>query len=168
MKCLFLLNLILFINTQTDINIKKNDLKCTNDRECGKGKCESGVCKCENGYTTFPEDSRDVCNYEQYTQKKAFLFELFFGFGAGNFYAGRTTHGALKLVSFIFGIYIICLFPISAKFISQKLNSECVVIFISCFYYICSLGLAFWFIYDLVQFGMNSYLDGNGVGLHPW
>lgn len=165
---ILLITLLITLSIQTG-NFTQTDQKCNTDTDCGtKGKCVTGLCQCFPGYATYPPNSKEVCNYEKFNQKTAFLYELFFGFGAGNFYSGRNTHAALKLVSFIFGIYIICLFPITAKFISQKLDSECVVITVSCFYYFCSLGLAFWFVYDLVQFGMNNYMDGNGMPLEPW
>jgi hypothetical protein len=163
------INLIILITSQINED-RLTNFPCAKDLDCGslnRGQCVQGYCQCNEGYTTFPLESRDVCNYEKSTQKRAFLYELFFIVG-GNFYAARNTHAALKLVAFIFGIYIICLMPISLKFISQKLESECVVISVACFYYFCALGLAFWFVYDLVQFGMNNYVDGNGVQLEPW
>jgi TM2 domain-containing membrane protein YozV len=101
-------------------------------------------------------------------QLVAFLCELFLGFGAGHFYSERYSFAILKLFAFLFGIYIICLFPLSAKCISDRCDNDYLVITVSCFYYLCAVGLAFWFIYDLVQFGQNNYYDGNNVQLLPW
>jgi len=150
--------------------ICKDNSSCSFHGECNQLKND---CICEKGYTTFinsTDPSQDIkkCNYERKQQLKAFLFELFLGFGAGHFYTERYTVAGLKLSAFIFGIFIICLFPITAKFLSEKLESDCLVLTVSCFYYLCSIGLAFWFIYDLVMFGMNRYKDGNDIDLLSW
>jgi TM2 domain-containing membrane protein YozV len=138
---------------------------CSNHGICNQNKTD---CICEAGYTTFPLEQIPLCNYVQKKQLVAFLCELFLGFGAGHFYTERYTHAGLKLAAFLFGIYVICLFPLSAKYINDRCENDMLVIAISCFYYCCALGLAFWFIYDLVQFGSNNYLDGNKIPLLPW
>lgn len=149
---------------------ENSTISCSGHGECTPDKLN---CMCESGFTTFPDPKDQIennqrCNYEKKKQLKAFLFELFLGFGAGHFYTERYTMAGLKLGAFIFGIFIICLFPITAKFLSEKLESDCLVLSVSCFYYLCSVGLAFWFIYDLVMFGMNKYNDGNGIQLQSW
>jgi hypothetical protein len=141
---------------------------CTTDSDCLHGSCQAGVCVCEKYFITNPPDSYPQCNYELKKQMTAFLYELFLGFGAGHFYCERSLIAALKLVSFIFGILVICLFPITAKYISERTDSDTMVIVVSCFYYICALGLAFWFTYDLVMFGLNKYKDGYGFDLISW
>ena len=145
-------------------------LSCSGHGECNQAKTD---CVCESGYTFFEDPKEQAkdnqrCNYERKKQLKAFLFELFLGFGAGHFYTERYTKASLKLSAFIFGIFIICMFPITAKFLSEKLESDCLVLSVSCFYYLCSIGLAFWFIYGLVMFGMNKNLDGNQIQLQSW
>ena len=142
-----------------------NITSCSNHGTCNNGKDN---CICEAGFTTYPVEAVPQCNYAQKKQLVAFLCELFLGFGAGHFYSERYTFAGLKLAAFLFGIYIICLFPLSAKCINDRCDSDYLVIAVSCFYYCCAVGLAFWFIYDLVQFGSNSYLDGSGVALLPW
>ncbi len=146
--------------------------KCIDDEtSCsGHGKCNDSktMCICTFGFNTYPIDSPQQCNYQQKKQLVAFLCELFLGFGAGHFYSERYNFAVFKLCAFLFGIYIICLFPLSAKFISDKCDNDYLVITVSCFYYLCAVGLAFWFIYDLVQFGQNKYNDGNNVQLLPW
>jgi hypothetical protein len=136
----------------------------------GHGKCnvQKTNCVCNTGFTTFPATNIQECNYQQKRQLVAFLCELFLGFGAGHFYSERYTFAGLKLAAFLFGIYIICLFPLSAKCINDRCDNDYLVITVSCFYYCCAIGLAFWFIYDLVIFGQNSYKDGNGIELTPW
>jgi TM2 domain-containing membrane protein YozV len=144
----------------------KNDyVDCSQHGVCSDDKSD---CKCDPGFTTFPKESLNKCNYEKKKQMAAFLYEFFLGFGAGHFYCERYLNASLKLSAFLFGVLIICLLPLSAKFINDKFDSDCLVLTTSCFYYFCAMGLAFWFIYDLVIFGMNKYLDGNGVPLAHW
>ncbi len=145
-----------------------------NESDCsGNGVCnEAGNgCNCNAGYTTLTNKKTKItaqCNYLMKYQLKAFLLELFVGFGAGHFYSLRYLHASLKLVAFLFGIYLICLFPLTAKCISDKFDSDFFVFFVSCFYYLCVIGLAFWFVWDLVMFGLNRYKDGNGLSLLKW
>jgi hypothetical protein len=134
------------------------------------GVCNASntACECDKGYATFPVENFPQCNYQQKKQIAAFLYEFFLGFGAGHFYCERYTNAGLKLSAFIFGIYIICLLPLSAKFINDRCESEYLTLAVSCLYYMCAVALAFWFIYDLVMFGLNKYEDGNGIRLGPW
>jgi len=165
-----------FQNIDLDRKIRiLQSFTCRDNSSCSNhGICnlQNTDCICDYGYTTIQNKTEierpKMCNYEQKTQLKAFLFELFLGFGAGHFYTERYQMAGLKLAAFIFGIFIICLFPITAKFLSEKIESDCLVLSVSCFYYLCSIGLAFWFIYDLVMFGMNRYLDGNEIALLSW
>ncbi len=142
-----------------------NISSCSNHGVCNEDKSD---CICDSGHISYPIDNIEKCNYTQKKQLVAFLCELFLGFWAGHFYSERYQTAGLKLAAFLFGIYIICLFPISAKCISDRCDSDYLVIAVSCFYYCCAVGLAFWFIYDLVMFGMNNYNDGNGITLLPW
>lgn len=160
-------------NQITSKNFRKLiQFQCKNDYiDCsGHGRCndDKTACECDAGFTTFPEESSVQCNYEKKKQIAAFLYEFFLGFGAGHFYCERYLNASLKLAAFIFGVLIICLLPLTAKYINDKFDSDCLVLTTSCFYYICAMGLAFWFIYDLVKFGMNKYLDGNGIPLANW
>lgn len=127
---------------------------------------DNTVCSCKLEYSTSVDGH--PCNYEKKRQLVAFLLELFVGFGGGHFYTERYLMASLKLVTFLFGIYIICLFPFTAKCMGDSCNSDCGVILTSCFYYLYSLGLASWFIIDLVWFGKNKYFDGNDQALIPW
>jgi len=153
-------------NLQTAFICKNPQVDCS-----GNGICttDNKDCLCNFGYYTNKKDTNPVrCDYLQKLQLNAFLLELFVGFGAGHFYSERYLFASLKLIAFLFGIYIICLFPITAKCISDRFDSDFFIFFISCFYYICAIGLAFWFVWDLVMFGMNKYADGNGNPLLNW
>ena len=115
-------------------------------------------CSCKEGYITYPKDNSKYCNLEQKKQSIAFILELCVGFGAGHFYRHHYTMASLKLVGFILGIVFICSFPITAKCISDC-DCDCLAVLLSIIYYLYLCGLAFWYIWDLVYFGKNKYLD---------
>ena len=167
------------VNNNTNrksINCKENNkYKCAIDNM----KCEDMVnqtnCTCKDDiyYPNFDDGVKaDYCAIKQKKQLTAFLLELFVGFGAGHFYRKGYLMASLKLVAFFIGIYLICLFPLAAKCISDGCDSDCAVIVVSIFFYLYALGLAFWYIWDLVYFGKNKYDDlsneGVTIKLKPW
>ena len=115
-------------------------------------------CKCKDEYTNLT-NSDTYCNIKRKKQLTAFLLELFVGFGAGHFYRHHYLMASLKLVAFVFGIYVICLFPLTAKCVTDCCDSDCLVVLVSIIFYLYALGLAFWYIWDLVYFGKNKYKD---------
>ena len=115
-------------------------------------------CSCKDGYITYPINNTKYCNLEQKKQSIAFTLELCVGFGAGHFYRHDYTMGALKLVAFVLGLVFICFYPLTARSISEC-DCDCLAIFLSIIYYLYVLGLAFWYIWDLVFFGKNKYMD---------
>ena len=131
-------------------------------------------CSCKDGYITFPRNNTLYCNLKQKKQSIAFILEFCVGFGAGHFYRHEYTMGILKLVAFLLGIVFICIFPITAKCISDC-DCDCCAVFISIIYYLYICGLAFWYIWDLVYFGKNKYKDlsykdqvGKSIPLEHW
>ena len=59
-------------------------------------------CVCNMGYSSFDienlkSETNILCCYKQKSQLKAFLLELFLGFGIGHFYLGKYYIGGLKL-----------------------------------------------------------------------
>ena len=155
-------------------------VNCTN-KTCNMDhiKCENETtnenCVCEKGYyPNFDNKLKGVkfCELEQKNQLTAFLLELFVGFGAGHFYRHHYLMASLKLVAFFIGIYLICLFPLTAKCVTDCCDSDCLVIVISIFFYLYALGLAFWYIWDLVYFGKNKYPDCShdqgDIDMKPW
>jgi uncharacterized membrane protein (Fun14 family) len=136
------------------------------DEEIRKSKCElknmncteDYNCTCKNGYVTL--DNSKYCEIaRKKKQLTAFLLELFVGFGAGHFYRHHYLMASLKLVAFVFGIYVICLFPLTAKCVTDCCDSDCLVVMVSIIFYLYALGLAFWYIWDLVYSGKNKYKD---------
>ena len=119
------------------------------------------TCKCKEGYAspTVFDVNMTYCSLEQKNQLTAFLLELFVGFGAGHFYRKAYLFASLKLAAFVFGIYVICLFPLTAKCVTDCCDSDILVVLVSIIFYLYALGLAFWYIWDLVYFGKNKYED---------
>ena len=142
-----------------------DNMNCTNDTRV--------ECNCKEGFTTIKGDNNNkYCSIERKKQLTAFLLELFVGFGAGHFYRHHYLMASLKLVAFVIGIYIICLFPLTAKCVTDCCDSDCLVVFISILFYIYAAGLATWYIFDLVYFGKNNYRDCSHdegcIELMPW
>ena len=156
-------------------------INCTNNPRCDMShmKCDEETtvnCYCNDDdlYPNFDNKSENYkyCEVSQKKQLTAFLLELFVGFGAGHFYRHHYLMASLKLVAFFIGIYLICLFPLTAKCVTDCCDSDCLVIVISIFFYLYALGLAFWYIWDLVYFGKNKYPDCShdkgDIDLKPW
>ncbi len=150
-----------------------NRYKCALENMNCSPNITNCTCKDDSFYPNFDDSvTADYCALKQKKQLTAFLLELFVGFGAGHFYRKGYLMASLKLVAFFIGIYLICLFPLAAKCISDGCDSDCAVIVVSIFFYLYALGLAFWYIWDLVYFGKNKYDDlsneGVPIKLKPW
>ena len=150
-------------------NCQTEEAKCNPEHmNCNQDKSE---CTCKAEYATEKGGSK-YCEIERKKQLTAFLLELFVGFGAGHFYRHDYLMASLKLVAFVFGIYVICLFPLTAKCVTDCCDSDCLVVLVSIIFYLYALGLAFWYIWDLVYFGKNKYPDkshGNmEIDLQHW
>ena len=151
-----------------------NKHKCILENMDCENKTEGINCTCKEGYYDNNEDkiNADYCSIEKKKQLTAFLLELFVGFGAGHFYRHNYLMASLKLVAFFIGIYLICLFPLAAKCVTDCCDNDCVVIIVSIFFYLYALGLAFWYIWDLVYFGKNKYPDCSNedvcIDLQKW
>ena len=151
-----------YVTTDKNCNMTEypeQAVKCKNltHMEC-KDKKYYHHCSCKPGYITYPKDNFYYCNLKQKKQSIAFVLEICVGFGAGHFYRHHYKMAGLKLAGFILGIVFICTFPITAKFISDC-ECDCLAIFLSIIYYLYMCGLAVWYIWDLVYFGKNKYMD---------
>lgn len=145
--------------THFDCNRTVSSRNCEPERYTCKNRNNNTDCTCKDKYMSLDDHKENYCTVEKKKQLTAFLLELFVGFGAGHFYRQNYLMAGLKLAAFIFGLYIICLFPLTAKFIIDCCASDVLVAISSIFFYLCACGLAFWYIYDLVQFGKNKYPD---------
>jgi len=158
----------------------QNTTDCDDVDNCNaRGTCDtydSGdwYCICDDGYTTHPsiaegDETTDssFCNYEQKKQLTAFLLAWFLGyFGGGQWYIEDSGMAAGKLVC---GILFCCCVPCFIACAKAKMGDDASIIkFVGCFQCCCILGLFVWWLVDLVNFGTNSYADGNGVDLASW
>ena len=127
-------------------------------------------CICKEEYASIKSNPLK-CSIQRKKQLTAFLLELFVGFGAGHFYRHHYLMASLKLVAFVFGIYIICLFPLTAKCVTDCCDSDCLVVLVSIIFYLYAAGLATWYIFDLVYFGKNKWKDcshDEEILFKPW
>jgi uncharacterized membrane protein (Fun14 family) len=127
-------------------------------------------CICKEDYASIKSEPKK-CSIQRKKQLTAFLLELFVGFGAGHFYRHHYLMASLKLVAFVFGIYVICLFPLTAKCVTDCCDSDCLVVMVSIIFYLYAAGLATWYIFDLVYFGKNKWKDcshDEEILFKPW
>ena len=153
-------------------------IRCNNETMICSDEKRLHHCSCKEGYITYAKDDNfTFCTYQQKKQLYAFLLELLVGFGAGHFYRQDYTMASLKLVAFVAGIVFIFTFPITAKALTDSEGCDCdaCAIILSIIYYLYLCGLAIWYIWDLVNFGKNEYLDfsyfdeiGKGISFEPW
>ena len=130
-----------------DEDIEKRLLEEEGDKEklinCSEQTCDyshmnctannSEYCICNEDYATI---NGNPCSVQRKKQLTAFLLELFVGFGAGHFYRHHYLMASLKLVAFVFGIYVICLFPLTAKCVTDCCDSDCLVVMVSILFYL--------------------------------
>ena len=93
-------------------------------------------CVCNMGYSSFDienlkSESNILCCYKQKSQLKAFLLELFLGFGIGHFYLGKYYFASLKLclqvstcITLWCVIYFACTREYSIEVHQNEINNE--------------------------------------------
>ena len=186
MEKLFLF--LLFINLNNLSNqkeeIKKNkrltytneddfDINCTNEKcnlenaQCKKNVDGNLICNCYKCYT-YNRKEKLYCGYAQKRQSTAFLLEIIPGFGAGYYYIGRKTYAIIKCVFFIIAMFSICLFPIIAKFILDKYDSDSMAICFSMLFYTFVYTITLWYLGDLSSFSLNLIKDSEEYPLCRW
>lgn len=140
------------------------------------------TCQCSKGYFTRTGDQINCC-YSRRNSFVAFIFELFFTFGAGHYYSKRYVVGALKT------ILEIILIVISVILHKKKYNSETNYLFVNIginehpidfekepskkkqiliyksLNLICYC-LMIYIVIDLIFICFNFYNDGNGIPLY--
>ncbi len=67
----------------------------------------NSLCRCEDKYTTFPEENFFQCTYVKKLQIIAFCLELILMCGLGHFYMGNTVFGVIKMSLFLLECTII-------------------------------------------------------------
>ena len=160
------------LEEETDKN--ETYINCTQETcELDHMNCKENnleYCICKEDYASIKSEPKK-CSIQRKKQLTAFLLELFVGFGAGHFYRHHYLMASLKLVAFVFGIYVICLFPLTAKCVTDCCDSDCLVVLVSIIFYLYAAGLATWYIFDLVYFGKNKWKDcshDEEILFKPW
>ena len=133
---------------------------CTGEKP-NKGQ----ICICSLNYTTFPEDSLQMCNYVKFYQKTALIYEAVFSFGVGHYYTNNYLFAALKTTFFSIGYILMFSIRVFSKE-SDNYNIGIVNLSAasSCFIF----AMIAWQITDVYNYAMNKYLDGNQITLVPW
>lgn len=148
-------------------DIEETYIKC-GDEYCisGKGECYQDnlktLCLCYEEYGTFPKDSLIRCNYLKRSKIKAFLLELFLSFGSGHFYCKNFKMAIPKFFFWFLSYYgfIILKALRKADETNNRLNN-----YIRLSAVLVLIIMLAWQIVDIILFGMNYNLDGNGIEL---
>jgi hypothetical protein len=117
-------------------------------------------CNCTPRFSTFPNDSQLQCSYKLYSQKTAFLLELFLSFGAGHFYIKNYQIAIPKLLFWLVGYYLFIILRMVTKKTEENNTTALLVALIGCIF---CFGMLTWQVVDCFLFGFNLYNDGNGV-----
>lgn len=157
------------------------DAPCSDESVCGYyGNCIKNQCYCFLGYVSVDniqiksniedELKGKYCNYKKKYQINAFLLELFLGFGVGHLYTGRYAHGILKLIFIPMSLFMIYFYALSVKRIDigTANNKEIRIFIVTLTFFLIAIGIAFWIVFDAINFGLNKYKDGNDVDLVAW
>lgn len=148
-----------------DFNVLCGDFR---NITCLYGFCNStNQCECIEPYTTnINSPTVEIqCDYEQKVVKIAFLLEFFLPFGVGHFYAERYEFAVFKLFFFLITVISVILFVRAYYDKSTQETTELIyalnmVMFVPL--------LIAWQIADIILFGYNTYVDGNGVEFLGW
>lgn len=134
------------------------------------GTCSSNsICKCKIGYASAPSYTNGIaCSYEQKKQLTAFLLEIFI-MGAGHLYRGAVLVGILKIFFIVlFPFVLLCLVFMGIIIDSDIKTQNCFLISSIVVFGLYTLSIIIWYFYDIINFGINSYTDGNGIPLLHW
>jgi|LauGreDrversion4_2_1035121.scaffolds.fasta_scaffold159694_2 hypothetical protein len=114
-------------------------------------------------------DEIQYCNYKKKEQLTAFMLSFFVGFGAEHFYLERFNVGAAKLVFYTLCCALNIIYFILYKCVKDgKRYVEFIGTF-EAFYLACGFFyMILWNVYDWVNIGYNSLLDGNEMQLLSW
>jgi hypothetical protein len=153
------------------------DIKCFNitticNTICDEvgGTCiEETICKCNEPYTTLPnEGNYKLCNYPKKNKLIAAILELFIGFGIGHFYTERKINGYLKLMVYLLLCCIgCCAIAIGLRFTSENAEEygNAAKFFFYIYYCVLNFMMA-WQIFDFFLMIFGVYVDGNNIELN--
>jgi len=130
------------------------------------GVCSgTSMCVCRKEFANVPKVSKDTCSYKRKSQLTAFLLEFFLPFGVGHFYVGKWWLGLIKMICTLFAMITIYSFLICCLSCVQNQKSYAAYMF---FYYFVPILASVWWLVDIILFGIDYFLDNNGVPLYTW
>ena len=149
------------------LSLIKTTISVCNTSNCppSRGDCISGQCKCKNNYATidnsFIKSNGISCNYRLKSSLMALLLELFFPFGVGHLYSGKTLLAIIKFLLFLFLLSIFC--SLLCCVIGKVVNACTTIIFVIVI--LSLIGLVFMEVFDIISYLLGFYRDGNGVNM---
>ena len=157
-----------------NIIINKNITHSVKNKTCNYEICpeDRGICSLDNicyclpGYITVnnSEFGDFKCNYIQKSQMVAFLLEFLLSFGSGHFYLNNYFIATTKFIFCLSFLVVTCFLP----YLASKENNKQLASLTPYLQFISMVLFCCWQIFDSILFGLNRYLDGNGVKLQPW
>lgn len=133
-----------------------------------QGICVSelnSICRCEDKYTSFPNNNFFQCTYVKKLQIISFCLELILMCGLGHFYMGNTVFGVVKMSLFLTECIIIIILRYYDRD-KEELNSTSLnIAFFGCI--IFSFFIV-WYLFDIIWIILNKYKDSNGIDLYPF
>lgn len=143
-----------------------DEIRCSKEGGECRGTGVGVNCVCFRGYVTFPERNIEKCNYQRYSTKEMFYFELMMPFGGGHFLSNRIFYGIAKATGFIITIFLIAIIRLFNK--EEEEEQSVIVMNLSSLSLITLTGTIIWQLYDLYCFFNNKFLDGNKQLMLPW
>jgi hypothetical protein len=149
------------------IHRKQGNINCTISNCPYPNNCVGNtVCLCDKSRANhFIETNNEIklnsepiyCQYERKKLLTAFLLEFFIPIGAGHLYSGLIAMGVIKMV--------VCLFLLSTPCWILCTQNKKIRFFLMTANY---LIFSFWWLFDVIYYGVNKYVDGNGVLPEGW
>jgi hypothetical protein len=164
------ISLLIFIFNLFKINCENTDIICGN-YTCvyGNGLCikngTESICICSEFYDSYPINQTLKCNYKRKKQYVAFLLETLVTYGAGHFYTGNYQLAVPKLFFWVISYCLFIFLRVVTKSNEESNTTALIISLLACLFLTGMLG---WQLTDVIIYGMNLYMDGNGIGLLPW
>ena len=150
------------LNEQNNCTLNGDTIE-TSSKTCSyNGIClDTGYCKCDLEYATYPSNSKKQCNYMRKSRLIAILLHFFLGFefGACEYYLGNID---LCTIQLMLCMPLICVCSMVIDVITKKTENECSSI-LSLFILLGMFG--FWLI-DLIKIVDGSRKDGHGIATY--
>lgn len=133
------------------------------NQACGYGQLDGDTCVCFEYYTKLHNGT--ICNYQEKSWGVALIFQIFFGYtGASFFYLQRYSIAALYLIFFTLVLLGYCRVGCSAYNPDDEDENRGKARLVTALT-IMLVAIAGAWVYNIVEFALNNYVDSNGVAL---